>query len=55
MPYTIQNHDGYFMVHDSKGKMYTKYKNRKDAEKQRIAIALSESQKTGKPASTYFA
>jgi hypothetical protein len=54
MPYSIQNHDGYFMVHDSNGKMYTKYKNRKDAEKQRIAIALSQAKKSGKPVSTYF-
>lgn len=54
MPYTIHYHDGFFMVHDAKGKMYKKYKQRKDAEKQRIAIALSESRKTGKPPSFYF-
>jgi len=55
MPYSIHYHDGFFMVHDAKGKMYTKYKQKKDAEKQRIALALAESRKTGKPANLYFA
>jgi len=32
MPYSIHYHDGFFMVHDAKGKMYTKYKQKKDAE-----------------------
>jgi hypothetical protein len=56
MPYVIKHVSGGFVVEDPKGK---KFSNRpltkKVAQKQRIAIALSESRKTGKSPSLYFA
>lgn len=56
MPYRIVNMDGGFAVKDSKGKIFSnKPLTKKVATKQRIAIALSEAQKTGKPPSYYFA
>ena len=55
MPYKIVYHDGGFMVHDTKGRMFSKKPlTKKMAIKQRIAMALSDSRKTGKPVSDYF-
>ena len=55
MPYMIKHVDGGFVVEDKKGKMFSNRPlTKKMATKQRIAIALSESRKTGKPASAYF-
>lgn len=55
MPYMIKNVDGGFIVKDKKGKEFSnKPLTKKMATKQRIAIALSEAKKTGKPVSTYF-
>lgn len=56
MPYKIEKVRGGFKVADIGGHEYSKRPlTKKVAEKQRIAIALSESRKTGKPASLYFA
>lgn len=56
MPYKIVHMDGGFAVRDAKGKEFSNRPlTKKMATKQRIAIALSESKKTGKPASAYFA
>lgn len=56
MPYRIVHMDGGFAVKDAKGKVFSnKPLTKKVAQKQRIAIALSEAQKTGKPVSMYFA
>jgi hypothetical protein len=56
MPYKIVHMDGGFAVRDAKGKEFSKRPlTKKIATKQRIAIALSESQKTGKPVSAFFA
>jgi len=56
MPYRIVHMDGGFAVKDAKGKTFSnKPLTKKVAQKQRIAIALSEAQKTGKPVSMYFA
>ena len=56
MVYRIINMDGGFAVKDAKGKTFSNNPlTKKMATKQRIAIALSEAQKTGKPASMYFA
>jgi len=56
MPYKIVNMDGGFMVHDLKGRMFSNKPLIKNmAVKQRVAIALSEAQKTGKSPSIYFA
>lgn len=56
MPYMIKNVEGGFVVEDKKGKMFSNRPlTKKMAKKQRIAIALSEAKKTGKPVSTYFA
>lgn len=55
MPYQIKSMPGGFVVQDAKGKMFSNHPlTKKMANKQRIAIALSESAKTGKPPSTYF-
>jgi len=55
MPYDIKKIKGGFLVKDKKGKQFSnKPLSKKMATKQRIAIALSESKKTGKPVSTYF-
>lgn len=55
MPYKIVHMDGGFAVRDAKGHKFSKKPlTKKMAAKQRIAIALSESRKTGKPVSDYF-
>ena len=47
--------DGGFAVRDAKGHKFSKKPlTKKMATKQRIAIALSESRKTGMPVSDYF-
>lgn len=56
MPYKIVHMDGGFAVRDAKGKTFSNHPiTKKMATKQRIAIALSESKKTGKSPSLYFA
>ena len=56
MPYIIKPVRQGFKVFDAKGKVFSnKPLTRKAATKQRIAIALSEAKKTGKPASDFFA
>lgn len=56
MPYSIVHIPGGFIVKDKKGKMFSNHPlTKKIATKQRIAIALSEAKKTGKPASVFFA
>lgn len=59
MPYVIEKkHPGCFAVKDPKhpSHMFSKKcQTKKQASKQRIAIALSESRKTKKPASIFFA
>lgn len=56
MPYHIEKTKGGFKVCDNNGKCFSKKPiTKKMAEKQRIAIVLSESKKTGKPAGIYFA
>lgn len=58
MPYIIEEkHQGCFRVSDPKHPKHMfskKCQTRKQAEKQRVAIALSESRKTGKSASLFF-
>jgi hypothetical protein len=55
MPYMIKPVSGGFVVEDKKGNQFSnKPLTKKMAMKQRVAIALSESRKTGKPASVYF-
>jgi len=55
MPYKIVHMDGGFAVSDAKGRKFSKKPiTKKMAMKQRIAIALSESEKTGKPVSSFF-
>jgi len=58
MPYSIvEEKPGCFKVHDAKhpSHMFSKScQTRKMARKQRVAIALSESRKTGKAAKTFF-
>jgi len=55
MPYKIVHMDGGFAVRDAKGKTFSNHPiTKKMATRQRIAIALSESRKTGKPVSSYF-
>lgn len=56
MPYRIKQVEGGFVVADAKHPSFSnKPLTKKVAQKQRIALALSESRKTGKPASLYFA
>jgi len=56
MPYKIKKVAGGFKVADAKGKTFSKKPMcKKCAEKQRIAIALSESSRTGKSPTMYFA
>ena len=56
MPYTIKDVPGGFVVADAKRPSFSKNPLTKMmAQKQRIAIALSESSKSGKPPSLYFA
>lgn len=58
MPYKIvEEHKGCFGIKDVKHPKYEfskKCQTKKQAEKQRIAIALSESRKSGKPIKNYF-
>ena len=54
MPLKIAKECGYF-VENKKGEKFSKKPlTKKMAKKQRVAIALSESKKTGKPASYFF-
>lgn len=56
MPYKIINVPGGFKVADAKGKTFSKKPMcKKCTEKQRVAIALSESSRTGKSPTMYFA
>ena len=56
MPYKIKKVAGGFKVADAKGKTFSKKPMcKKCAEKQRIAIALSESSRTRKSPTMYFA
>lgn len=55
MPYQIEASGKGFKVCDNTGKCFSKKGlSKKTAERQRIAIALSESKKTGKPVGYYF-
>ena len=55
MPYTIERSGKGFKVCDSSMKCFSnKGLPKATAYKQRVAIALSESAKTGKPVSSYF-
>lgn len=55
MPYQIVHVPGGFKVEDKNGRVFSKKPlTKKMSKKQRVAIALSESRKTGKPVSTYF-
>lgn len=55
MPYHIERVGSGFKVCDQSGKCFSKKgMPKKRAEKQRIAIALSESRKTGKDVGSYF-
>jgi hypothetical protein len=55
MPYLIKKVNGGFVVEDKAGKQFSnKPLTKKTAKKQRIAIALSESKKTGKSIDSYF-
>jgi len=55
MPYTIERKGAGFVVSDAKRSFSKKPLTLDKARKQRIAIALSEAKKTGKPVSKYFA
>ena len=54
MPYKIAKVPGGYKVKEGNRAFSKKPLTKKGAEKQRIAIALSESRKTGNPASIYF-
>jgi len=55
MPYKIVKDDGGYFVQDEKGKKFSKHPLAKVmAQRQREAIAISESRKKGKNASYYF-
>lgn len=54
MPYHIEKLPGGFKVCDDNRCFSQKPMPKKQAMKQRIAIALSESKRTGKKPSTYF-
>lgn len=55
MVYTIESSTRGFKVCDTTGKCFSKKGlTKKVAQKQRIAIALSEAKRTGKPISYYF-
>ena len=55
MPYSVENTGKGFKVFDETGKSFSKKGLPKTtAYKQRIAIALSESKKTGKPLNSLF-
>lgn len=55
MPYKVERKGAGFMVCDAKRCFSKKPLPLQTARKQRIAIALSEAKKSGKPASAYFA
>jgi len=56
MPYFIKPVGNRFKVCDQAGKCFSnRGLTKKTAQKQRIAIALSESRKTGKDVGAYFA
>lgn len=55
MPYKIVHMGSGFAVTDNRGRTFSKKPlTKKVASKQRIAIALSESRKTGKPVGDFF-
>jgi hypothetical protein len=54
MPYEIRHVPGGYLVCDKKKCFSKNPLTKKKAQKQRVAIALSESRKTGQPASTFF-
>lgn len=54
MPYEIKRKGAGFVVCDAKRCFSKKPLTKQTATRQRIAIALSESRKTGKPAGSYF-
>ena len=54
MPYEVKHFGNGWKVCDEKKCFSKKAMCKKCAEKQRVAIALSESRKTGKPTSLYF-
>lgn len=55
MPYSIEKAPNGFFVVDNKGHKFSKKPiTKKMAEKQRIAIAISEHKKTGKPMNKFF-
>lgn len=52
----IKHVPGGFVIEDKKGRKFSNHPlTKKMATKQRIAVALSESKKTGKPPGFYFA
>lgn len=56
MPFTVERSGSGFKVCDGTGKCFSKKGLPKaTARRQQIAIALSESRKTGKPTSSFFA
>lgn len=56
MPYSIESTGKGFKVCDASGKCFSKKGlPKKTAERQRVAIAISESKKTGKSIGSYFA
>lgn len=55
MPYSIEKVKGGFVVEDKAGKQFSnKPLTKRVAQKQRIAIAISEAKKTGKSVGSYF-
>jgi hypothetical protein len=54
MPYEVKKVEGGFLVCDKKRCFSKNPLTKKKAEKQRIAIALSEHKKTGSPIGNYF-
>lgn len=54
MPYEIKRKGAGFVVADAKREFSKKPLTLQRARAQRVAIALSESKKTGKPVSKYF-
>jgi hypothetical protein len=54
MPYEVKQVQGGFLVCDKK-RCFSKHPlTKKKAQKQRVAIAISESKKTGEPMKNYF-
>lgn len=54
MPYKIEKMEGGWKVCDSNRCFSKKPMSKKNANKQRVAIALSEQRKTGKPVKSFF-